>query len=241
MTEARTVARESALVGRSPPIAWLILFVYGSAKFCQGTSRAALAALLLLLLCFAFVFLNERFEKACFATVPRPRSNPFVKGRGTRGCTILPRCRVQQWHRWLLTPVTNCLHVPIIFVCLFALADFSYSSDRLYLEGGTTGVTCEDVVNKRALPQALQEELLRSRGQDVVSTAAYGICGRGCSRAWSPRHWLNRLETVAAPNVPEAVMWCATYGNGGDLFVSRLSFSRVAAPRSVLRPLATCR
>lgn len=45
----------------------------------------------------------------------------------------------------------------------------SYSSDRLYLEGGNSGVTCEDIVNKLALPQALQEELLRSRGQDVVS------------------------------------------------------------------------
>lgn len=30
-------------------------------------------------------------------------------------------------------------------------------------------MTCEDVVNKKTLPQALQEELLRSRGQDVVS------------------------------------------------------------------------
>lgn len=65
---------------------------------------------------------------------------------------------------------------------------FSYSSDRLYLEGGTTGVTCEDVVNKRTLPQALQEELLRSRGQDVVSIAAeksfvvppLGPPGTGC-------------------------------------------------------------
>ena len=48
-------------------------------------------------------------------------------------------------------------------------SSLSYASDRLYLEGGSAGVTCEDVVNKKTLPQALQEELLRSRGQDVVS------------------------------------------------------------------------
>lgn len=49
------------------------------------------------------------------------------------------------------------------------ISSLSYASDRLYLEGGSAGVTCEDVVNKKTLPQALQEELLRSRGQDVVS------------------------------------------------------------------------
>lgn len=60
-------------------------------------------------------------------------------------------------------------------ICAFVRASaLSYGSDRLYLEGGSAGVTCEDVVNKKTLPQALQEELLRSRGQDVVSAKSGG-------------------------------------------------------------------
>ena len=57
---------------------------------------------------------------------------------------------------------TPFLPLPLYLSC------FSYGSDRLYLEGGNAGVTCEDVINKRTLPRALQEELLRSRGQDGV-------------------------------------------------------------------------
>lgn len=65
----------------------------------------------------------------------------------------------------------------VCFIFMFC----SYASDRLYLEGGSAGVTCEDVVNKKTLPQALQEELLRSRGQDVVRDRITALFVRCCS------------------------------------------------------------
>lgn len=72
--------------------------------------------------------------------------------------------------------LTSCADVTLAFTACLPIPSRStvrkrYSSDRLYLEGGNAGVTCEDVINKRTLPHALQEELHRSRGQDVVSAS----------------------------------------------------------------------
>lgn len=79
----------------------------------------------------------------------------------------------------------------------------SYASDRLYLEGGSAGVTCEDVVNKKTLPQALQEELLRSRGQDVV--------GHGHSRG-QIRSSLGMMLPSRAARPSSSVQRCAASG-----------------------------
>lgn len=63
----------------------------------------------------------------------------------------------------------------LILTTFCVLNLISYASDRLYLEGGNSGVTCEDVVNKKTLPHALQEELLRSRGQSEVKRGCMGL------------------------------------------------------------------
>ncbi|CAM9872439.1 unnamed protein product [Laminaria digitata] len=79
----------------------------------------------------------------------------------TRAVRVLRLCRE------LCRVLPSKERAPYLVVAEVLQTPFSYASDRLYLEGGNSGVTCEDVVNKRTLPQALQEELLRSRGQDV--------------------------------------------------------------------------
>ncbi|CAM9548682.1 unnamed protein product [Ectocarpus fasciculatus] len=79
----------------------------------------------------------------------------------TRAVRVLRLCRE------LCRVLPSKEKAPYLVVAEVLQTSFSYASDRLYLEGGSAGVTCEDVVNKKTLPQALQEELLRSRGQDV--------------------------------------------------------------------------
>ncbi|CAM9270827.1 unnamed protein product [Ascophyllum nodosum] len=87
------------------------------------------------------------------------------QAEGARAMRVLRLCRE------LCRVLTSKERAPYVVVAEVLQTSFRrvtlvYGSDRLYLEGGNAGVTCEDVINKRTLPRALQEELLRSRGQD---------------------------------------------------------------------------
>lgn len=69
---------------------------------------------------------------------------------------------------------------------LLVLPAASYDSERLYLEGGSMGVTCEDIINRRTLPQGLQQELIESRSRSPVGGARRSLSGgRGGGRGES--------------------------------------------------------
>ncbi|CAM9139646.1 unnamed protein product [Choristocarpus tenellus] len=74
--------------------------------------------------------------------------------------------RVLRLTRDLCRVLPSKERAPYLVVAEVLQTSLGYGSDRLYTMGGSVGVTAADIVHNRAVPRLLQEELLRSQGED---------------------------------------------------------------------------